>query len=550
MKRKIMNKLLDWKNDANNKPLMVLGARQVGKTYIINEFCKNNFKNYISVNLLDNDNIVMLYERKDINSDQKYNYLKTLLNFDIDQEDTILFIDEIQESEELISELKYFCEKHNNVKIICAGSLLGVKLKRFNSSFPVGKVKMINMYPMDFEEFLLANNRKLLLDEIKNAYEKNTSLPDEIHSLCLEFYRFYLITGGMPESVSNFIENDCDIMKYDNTIKENIISAYIKDMKNYVKSEAETIKIEKIYKSIPTQIANESRKFQFSKIEKNSRSRDYDEPLSWLEASNLVLTSYRVSRPLIPLKGYVDFDFYKLFINDIGLLNHFLEIRNSDIITDNLSLFKGAIVENYVATQFASNEISLYYWLSEGIAEVDFLLYNEDGIIPVEVKASDNTQSKSLKMFMENYNPKYAIRISTKNFGYNEVSKIKSIPLYAVFLLKYEEKMKQLYNKLVRDKIPNIIKNNGGEPYTRILSNDEYIENLKKKLIEECNEVVSAKTKEDTLEELADTFEVVRSLAKALGYSYENLIDAVENKATKRGGFNKKIFLEKVIEKD
>ena len=150
MKRKIMNKLLDWKNDANNKPLMVLGARQVGKTYIINEFCKNNFKNYISVNLLDNDNIVMLYERKDINSDQKYNYLKTLLNFDIDQEDTILFIDEIQESEELISELKYFCEKHNNVKIICAGSLLGVKLKRFNSSFPVGKVKMINMYPMDF----------------------------------------------------------------------------------------------------------------------------------------------------------------------------------------------------------------------------------------------------------------------------------------------------------------------------------------------------------------------------------------------------------------
>lgn len=173
-----------------------------------------------------------------------------------------------------------------------------------------------------------------------------------------------------------------------------------------------------------------------SKIAKNSRSRDYDEPLSWLEASNLVLTSYRVSRPLIPLKGYVDFDFYKLFINDIGLLNHFLEIRNSDIITDNLSLFKGAIVDNYVATQFASNEISLYYWLSEGIAEVDFLLYNEDGIILVEVKASDYTQSKSLKMFMENYNPKYAIRISTKNFGYNEVSKIKSIPLYAVFLLK------------------------------------------------------------------------------------------------------------------
>ena len=436
MKRKIMDTLITWKNSQNNKPLMVLGARQVGKTYIINEFCKNNYKNFISINLLRDTNIISLYERSDINSDQKYNYLKTLINFNIDKEDTILFIDEIQESEHLISELKYFCEEHNSVKIICAGSLLGVKLKRFKSSFPVGKVKMINMYPMDFEEFLVANDREMLISEIKNAYINNKPLPEELHNIALEYYRYYLITGGMPESVQNFISNDCDIMKYDATIKQNIVEAYIKDMKKYVKSDAETIKIEKIYKSIPSQIANESRKFQFSKIEKNSRTRDYEEPLSWLEASNLILTSYKVNAPYIPLKGYVDYDFYKLFINDIGLLNYFLEIRNSDIITDNLSLFKGSIVENYVATQLQSSELSLYYWLSDGIAEIDFLIYNDDGIIPIEVKAADNTQSKSLKTYMESYNPKYAIRVSTKNFGYNNITKIKSVPLYAVFLIK------------------------------------------------------------------------------------------------------------------
>lgn len=436
MYRKIYKKLLDWKNALERKPLMLLGARQVGKTYIIEEFCKNEFLKFKKVNLFQDKQIVSLYQDNTLSSDEKYNYLKTLLEFDLDMPDTVLFIDEIQECEELISELKYFCEVHNNVRIICAGSLLGVKLKRTKMSFPVGKVKMLSMYPMDFEEFLIALDKKMLLEEIRNCFKNNKMMNEALHNLALTYYRYYLICGGMPESVKNFISVNCDIVKYDSSIKKDIIEAYLKDMKKYVSNLNEALKIENVYNSIPKQISNESKKFQFSKIEKNAKSRDYELPLDWLDAASLVLASYRVSLPEKPLAAYKEDDTFKLFINDIGLLNYMLKIRPADILDDDLSLFKGAFTENYVASQLAANEIDLYYWLSDGIAEIDFLLYNDDGIIPVEVKAANNTQSKSLKVYMEKFKPNYAIRISTKNFGYNTETKIKSIPLYAIFCIK------------------------------------------------------------------------------------------------------------------
>lgn len=437
MYRKIYKKLLSWKNTKeDNKPLMLLGARQVGKTYIIENFCQKEFSNFKEINLLRDLRVLNLYKDTTLDSNEKYNFLKTIIEFDLDKPDSVLFIDEIQESQELIAELKYFCEVHNNVKIICAGSLLGVKLKRANFSFPVGKVKMLMMHPMDFEEFLIALDKPMLLNTIRECYKNNRAMNEELHNLALLYYRYYLITGGMPESVRNFIKNDCDIIKYDSTIKENIIDAYLKDMKKYVINLNETLKIEKVYDSIPKQISNESKKFQFSKIEKNAKTRDYELSLDWLDASNLILTSYRVSMPDKPLAAFRIDDSFKLFINDVGLLNHMLKIRYADILNDDLSLFKGAFVENYVASQFVSNEIDLYYWVSDGIAEIDFLIYNEDGIIPVEVKAANNTQSKSLKTYMDKFNPKYAIRISSKNFGYNEEKRIKSIPLYAVFCIE------------------------------------------------------------------------------------------------------------------
>ncbi len=436
MQRKIYNYLLEWKNNSKNKkPLMLLGARQVGKTYIIREFCQKEYHTFIEINLFNRPDIIQLYET-DLTSEQKLNRLKLLLDCDLEKENTILFIDEIQESERIISELKFFCEQHNNINIICAGSLLGVKLKKKRVAFPVGKVDMITMYPMDFEEFLIANHQELLIQEIRHCYVTNTEMVEPVHQKALEYFRFYLISGGMPESVQNMVDIKCDIIKYNSRIKTNIINSYFEDINRYVDNNNEALKITKTYKSIPSQLANESHKFQFTKIEKNAKKRDYESSINWLIASELIMLSYKVSLPQIPLEGYTDHDTFKIFINDVGLLIDSLKIKFADIMMDNLSLYKGSIIENYVANQLVYNNHSLYYWQSSGIAEVDFLLYTEDGIIPIEVKAGDSVKSKSLNVYIEKYQPSYAIRLSTKNFGYNPGKKIKSIPLYAIFCLK------------------------------------------------------------------------------------------------------------------
>lgn len=436
MKRKIYAKLLDWKNNTRNiKPLMVLGVRQAGKTYIIEQFCKNEYQNYKYVNLLENDIIKNLYE-SDLDSNEKYLRLKAILKFDLDKEDSILFIDEIQESEKLISELKYFCEKHNNVRIVCAGSLLGVKLKRLKSSFPVGKVKLLKLYPMDFEEFLMSMGEDYLIECIKDCYNNNKSMTEPIHNKALSLYRTYLITGGMPESIQNMVDIKGDYINYDTTIVNDILESYFNDMNKYVTNDVEALRIKRLYNSLPSQLSNVSKKFQYSNISKDARTRDYATSLNWLEASNMVIKCKCVKNPDIPLEGFVDDDTFKLYLSDIGILNNILKIRVEDILTDNISLYKGIIAENYVANQLVCNGFDLYYWKSDATAEVDFLLYTKDGIIPVEVKSSDNTQSKSLGVYNNNYKPKYSIRISTKDFGYSEKNNIKSIPLYAVFMIK------------------------------------------------------------------------------------------------------------------
>lgn len=434
MKRKIYDDLLKWKKDGT-KPLMVLGARGVGGSYIIDKFCQNEFKNYVHLNLLENTEVIELYNSNQ-NSEEKFRKFKILINFDIEQENTVLFIDEIQECESLIAELKFLCENYNHVKIICAGSLLGVKLKRFNKSFPVGKVTMINMYPLNFEEFLMALNENMLIDEIKNCYEKNQAIVSPIHEKALNLFRLYLVSGGMPESINNLLKINKDVINYDQDILKNIIGAYLNDMNKYVTSNSEKVKIEKTYKSIPNQLGNESNKFQYSKISSNAKSREYETAIDWLIASNMILISHLVSTPLIPLKGYEEPENFKLFLNDIGILNNLLELNTKDIYLDNISLYKGIITENYVATELVNNGFSLYYWQSNGKAEIDFVINNNDGIIPIEVKSSNNTQSKSLNVYIDKFKPKYAIRISTKNFGFDEKKKIKSVPIYATFCIK------------------------------------------------------------------------------------------------------------------
>ena len=432
MKRKIYQDLLNWKNTNMQKPLMVIGARQIGKTYIINEFCKKEFANYIYINLLEHAEIIKIF-KENISTDDKFKRMKIYLDIDIDIKNTIIFFDEIQESEELISSLKYFNESDKPFKIVCAGSLLGVKLKRMHSSFPVGKIKMLNMHPMDFEEFLIANNSQGLIDEIRKCYNNNIPMDSVLHNKALELYKLYLCVGGMPEAIKNLLENDKDILKFDKSIISDIYISYLNDMNKYVTSKFESSKIENIYKSIPAQLGNQSNKFQYGKITSNARRRDYETALNWLLSSTMVYKCSILSKIEIPPLGFVVNDHFKLYLSDTGILLNMLQIKYNDIILDNLLQYKGIIAENYVATQLVANRNPLVYWESGNTAEIDFVLYNNDGIIPVEVKANDNVNSQSLKVYMKRYNPKYAIRISTKNFGY--ANNIKSVPLYAVFCI-------------------------------------------------------------------------------------------------------------------
>ena len=383
--------------------------------------------------MLDNPQIVDLFEQS-IPTEEKFTKMQWILNTEIDLEKTIIFFDEIQLSEKLISNLKYFCESEKPFKIICAGSLLGVKINRFHSSFPVGKVKMEYMYPMDFEEFLMATSSQGLIDEIYKCYNSSVPMTSALHEKLMGLYRMYLCVGGMPQAVQNIVDVNQNIFDFDKDIIRNIIESYLNDMNQYILNNTEKSKIEAIYKSIPNQLGNVSNKFQYTKINTNARSRDYESALQWLISSTMIYKCNLLKSIQIPPKAYADEEYFKLYISDVGLLASLLEIQYNDILLDNSFLYKGSIAENYVASQFVRNGISLYYWKSNSDAEIDFILYNQDGLIPIEVKASNNITSKSLNSYIKKYNPKYSIRISSKNFGFE--NNIKSVPLYAVFLIK------------------------------------------------------------------------------------------------------------------
>lgn len=433
MYRIFEKKLINWKNSGMEKPLMVIGVRQIGKTYTIQKFIKENFEEYIYFNLEKEEYLREIFE-KTIDSEKIMDEIELYIGKKIDISKTILFFDEVQVSEKFIVSLKYFCESKRPYKIICAGSLLGVKINRFNDSFPVGKIQMEHMYPMSFEEFLIALNKEMLLEKIKESYENMIPLPTFAHEEALLLYKRYLCVGGMPEAVKNFISNESDILKYDSNILSNIIDMYIADMNKYVKNSLETVKIEKVYKNIPVQLAKDKKTFKYNLIEANARKRMYEHPIEWLISSGMILNSNKIKKAEIPLKVYQDEEYFKLYLSDVGILVAMSEIRFNDLILDKPFSFRGAITENYVAQEFTANDISLYYWTYGRNAEVDFIIYNNDGIIPVEVKSGDNVRSTSLKFYINENKPKYSIRLSTRNFGFE--NNIKSIPLYAAFCIK------------------------------------------------------------------------------------------------------------------
>lgn len=433
MKRLFEDTLMKWKNNGMKKPLMVIGARQTGKTYTIEKFISENFEEHLSFNIEKEERIRDIFE-KSIDAEVIIKELELYIGKNIDLDKTVIFFDEIQESERLITSLKYFCESKLPFKIICAGSLLGVKLKRLKSSFPVGKVTIEYMYPLNFEEFLLATGKEMLRDKIKECYKTMTPLPDFAHEDALKLYRLYLCVGGMPEAVDNFVNNGLDIFKFDFKILSNIRESYVADMKKYVDNKSESVKIEKVYYSIPEQLAKENKNFQYSILEKNARGRKYRNPIEWLMASKLVLIANNVKRVEIPLKVFADENTFKLYLSDVGLLLNLSEIKYNEVLMDEDFIFKGVITENYVAQELIRQFPSLYYWTSDRDAEVDFLIHTNDGIIPIEVKSGINNKSKSLNVYIEYNKPKYAIRLSTRNFGFE--NNIKSIPLYATFCIK------------------------------------------------------------------------------------------------------------------
>lgn len=435
MLRDFWKELQKWKNENEQTPLMVIGARQIGKTYIIDEFCKENYEDYIYINLMEDKGIIEIFD-ENINTEDKIKKMELYLNHTI-KENTIIFFDEIQKSESLIESLKYFCEAKFPYKIICAGSLLGIKLKRFNKSFPVGKVIIKYMYPMTFEEFLMAIGYSDIIEEIKKCFSKNEKMSNPIHEKLLNYYRLFLATGGMPIAVKNIIDNNLNVLEFNNDLLESIISAYFADMKEYTLNYYENIKIEKIYRNIPSQLAKENKKFQISKIEKYARRRDYESSLDWLIASNLVIPCHFVEKFETPLKGFMDEEKFKLYLSDTGLLTELLEIPRNKMLLNEDFQYKGVITENYVANELHANNISLYYWAKNQVAEIDFLIDTCDGVIPIEVKANENKKSKSLNYFMDNNKVNYGIRISANNFGFT--NNIKSVPLYATFCIKKDK---------------------------------------------------------------------------------------------------------------
>ena len=430
MERYLYQNLLEWKKNRIKMPYMLVGARQTGKTYILKEFCEKEFEKNIYINLDSMEGIREIFE-KTIIPEEIINNIETLLNIDIDIDKTILFFDEIQVSERAISSLKYFCESEKNYKIVCAGSLLGVKINRFKSSFPVGKVWIDYLYPMNFEEFLKAIGEDKLNNTIKESYTKMEPLVEPLHKKALNLYYEYMCIGGMPIAIKEYIENGKNIVKYDDEIEDIILTSYLADMAKYTEN-TESIRNNKIYNSIPSQLGKENKKFKYSLVEKSARAREYEGSMEWLIASNMILKCNGIKTPKSPLKAYIE-DNFKVYLSDIGLLRKLAKISIQEIILNRNMLYKGVLAENYVAQVLYAKTRELYYWQLGSMYEVDFLINIEGDIIPIEVKASDNVSSKSLNYYIERYKPKYSVRISSKNFGFE--NNIKSIPLYAAHLL-------------------------------------------------------------------------------------------------------------------
>lgn len=436
MERLIINELVKWKTSSDRKPLLLKGARQVGKTYVLLEFGKKYYDNVVYFHFEGNAETLNRIFESDLNTRRIIEELSAYCRQSIFPEKTLIIFDEIQACEKALTSLKYFCEEAPEYHVVAAGSLLGLAINRGKFSFPVGKVDIKTMYPLSFEEFLLATGNNYLIDKIKEAYRDFAPLSAVYHNLALESYRKYLVIGGYPASVKTYLETD----NYDavRSIQADISDSYIADMTKYA-TPNETIRSIAIFNTLPSQLAKENTKFQYAVIKSNARAKEYELSLQWLKAANVVLENVKVAEGKLPLSVYEQLDAFKIYYSDVGLLCFKTGILPHDILVNSATSdrARGLLAENYVAEQLLSQGYKLNYWESNGKAEVDFIIRKDDSAVPIEVKSADNVRSRSLKTFVDKYAPAYSVRFSTKNFGFE--NGVKSIPLYAIFCLQYEK---------------------------------------------------------------------------------------------------------------
>ena len=430
MERDVIKKLRKWKESKNRKPLIIHGARQVGKTYIIKQFGKENYENLIYVNFEMNQELSSQISES---IDAKYiiNKLELFYGEKIIPGKTLIFFDEIQANERALTSLKYFYEEAPEYHVIAAGSLLGIAINRKNYSFPVGKVQMINMYPLSFKEFLVAVGRENLIEEIQKHFEDDSRMDKDIHELCLKLYRTYLIVGGMPEVVQTYLDEQKVIAAID--VQAEILESYERDMTKYADNSLSN-KILASFDSIPVQLAKDNKKFQYKVVSKGGSSSIFGEAITWLKNSGIV-TQVNKANAEMPLEMHKDLSSFKLYMSDVGLFVNKARypLYQIDLSESPTMISMGPLTEHYVANELRANGYEIYYWESDGRAELDFMIQKDINIVPIEVKTSTHTKSRSLDLFMKTYNPEYAIRVSEKNFGFE--NNIKCIPLYSIFCL-------------------------------------------------------------------------------------------------------------------
>jgi predicted AAA+ superfamily ATPase len=431
MYRKIMKYLTDWKEDEHRKPLILQGARQVGKTYSVLEFGRTRYENVAYFNFETDTKLLKTFEES-ISPGYLIPILSRIANQTIIKEKTLIVFDEVQLCERALTSLKYFCEDANEYHVVALGSLLGVAVNRAKFSFPVGKVDIKTLYPMDMEEFLLACGEESLVQQIRESFANDKPMPSVLHDFAMEYYRKYLIVGGMPECINNYLETgDFILVRHTQSM---ILISYLNDMSKY-NNMNEVKKTRLAYDNITVQLSKKNTRFQYKLIKKGGRAAEFENAIEWLTLSGIVSQVYKVEQIKKPLSNYKDIDAFKIYVSDLGLLCAKKEIVPEDVLylSEELNDFKGGMVENYVNFQLTVNGYTTFYWESERGAEVDFIIQRDGAIIPIEVKSADNTKAKSLKIYMDTYKPQYAIKLSAKNYGFEDKKKI--VPLYSAFCI-------------------------------------------------------------------------------------------------------------------